>query len=304
MLSIQFSGEIKKQNHMKRFFVLLLLLCTITEVSKAQFWKPPTPPYQGKTTFCFDETMVLDTIPHPDSLTYEDDYRNLFYYIYDTAGCPASAPSLRLNNSGSDAHKLTFDGKVPHNHPFDLYIKAVRLWQPDKINHQFLYADSCQKISIHVDSLPIPFLPSDTTIAFGDSLNLQTKSYPRITWSTGSASQNIWAKDPGQYWVEVESANGCLGSDTFKLNVQQPNSVFSNSAQQHKITVFPNPNNGSFTLKANAWGSLEIIDLTGKTVYKKNIEAGLTEISLPPINEGIYFLKESATGTTTKLLIN
>ncbi|MCB0801977.1 MAG: T9SS type A sorting domain-containing protein [Flavobacteriales bacterium] len=286
---------------MKKSLLIICCFTIISNIVNAQYWKPGTPNYTGKTTFCFDEIMVLDTIEHPDSLTYESDYENSFYYIYDTSGCPTT-PGLNLNTKGSDGHKLTFDGKVPHNRPFDLYIRSVRLWSPDKVNHQFLHSDSCQKITISVDTLPTPKLTNDTLIKQGDSLMLSVKNYTKTKWSTGDTSTSIVVKVGGKYWVEVESQNGCKGSDTMELTIEKPNSVFINNTSK-SISLFPNPNQGVFTINTNSSSSIRVINLTSKQVANLNLNKGGNSVDLSHLEEGMYILVDDKSGTYTRLSI-
>jgi uncharacterized membrane protein len=73
------------------------------------------------------------------------------------------------------------------------------------------------------------------------------------------------------------------------------------SSLSNGITIFPNPNSGTFTLSVNAnVGDLhiEITDITGRVVYsslENNVSAGFTkQISLENISSGLYQVKLSA----------
>ncbi len=63
------------------------------------------------------------------------------------------------------------------------------------------------------------------------------------------------------------------------------------------IKLYPNPNNGSFTieysLSNNASGAVEITDAAGRLFYAKDLSkySFIHQINLSTINEGIYFLK-------------
>ena len=53
--------------------------------------------------------------------------------------------------------------------------------------------------------------------------------------------------------------------------------------------VFPNPSNGLFTVKAVGIYTLEVTDVSGRSVYTANGN-GQTEIDLSHLKAGIYML--------------
>ncbi len=65
---------------------------------------------------------------------------------------------------------------------------------------------------------PTVDLGSDTTICMGDSVVLDAQN-PGATylWSIGSTTPAINAYAPGEYWVRVTNANGCVGTDTINI---------------------------------------------------------------------------------------
>lgn len=69
-----------------------------------------------------------------------------------------------------------------------------------------------------------------------------------------------------------------------------------------QLSIFPNPNNGNFTLNyslpQNYSGKLEIFDITGKLVHHQILPAWSTvqQISLQTIKAGVYFLKIETNG--------
>ncbi len=86
-----------------------------------------------------------------------------------------------------------------------------------------------------------------------------------------------------------------------KVTLSSSAGVKQTSISKDNIVIFPNPNNGVFTIKGNLNStadknvSFEIIDMLGQSVYNKNvvIEKGSinTQILLPSITTGVYFLK-------------
>ncbi len=69
-------------------------------------------------------------------------------------------------------------------------------------------------------ALPIPDLGLDQTICPGDSFEFDAGVFDSYAWyqlGTGT-NQTLWAKDAGEYSVEVTDANGCKDSDTVVLS--------------------------------------------------------------------------------------
>jgi len=65
--------------------------------------------------------------------------------------------------------------------------------------------------------LPAPrgFLAEDTAVCSYGSLVIQPKNmYPSYSWSNGATSSAISVTRPGEYWLQVINAKGCVGRDT------------------------------------------------------------------------------------------
>ncbi len=63
---------------------------------------------------------------------------------------------------------------------------------------------------------------------------------------------------------------------------------------QSNFVVYPNPNNGSFTLlmKENSNALVEVIDVLGKVVYSQKLQnTNAINISLENVNKGLYFVR-------------
>lgn len=64
----------------------------------------------------------------------------------------------------------------------------------------------------------IPF--GRTDLCQGDSVILSADTfYTFYAWSTGAMTQSIIAKTAGKYWLQVEDANGCKGTDSLDISV-------------------------------------------------------------------------------------
>ena len=70
--------------------------------------------------------------------------------------------------------------------------------------------------------------PRDTTFCVGGAAILNPSPNPieNYLWSTGDTTGSITVSTSGTYWVRVDSANGCSGTDTITVTVDPP--VFVN----------------------------------------------------------------------------
>lgn len=70
-------------------------------------------------------------------------------------------------------------------------------------------------------------------------------------------------------------------------------SSFIDNAELEKTLIYPQPNNGCFTLKLendNTFNSLKIIDLSGRIIIEQSISNNNTDFNLSFLDSGIYYL--------------
>lgn len=118
------------------------------------------------------------------------------------------------------------------------------------------------------------------------------------TWSTSSNSSTI-AVSPSvttSYTVTGTDANGCTNTATITQTVSIcadiNNSTFN--TQYSTFLVYPNPNNGIFTIELPVDAKLEIINALGQTVFNENKLYGNYAIDLSSYQNGIYIIKLSS----------
>jgi gliding motility-associated-like protein len=117
-----------------------------------------------------------------------------------------------------------------------------------------------------IKPLPISFLPNDTTLCAGETLNLQPiGSFVSYAWSTGGNSSSIQVKDPGNYALEVTDKYGCVGDDTTlvkskscPLEIFFPNAFTPNKDGRNdtfKPVILATPINYQLSI-CNRWGQV------------------------------------------------
>jgi PKD repeat protein len=142
------------------------------------------------------------------------------------------------------------------------------------------------------------FTGMDFTVQFTNN-STNAESY---VWDFGDGNTSIEANpshiyaEAGSYMVTLE-ANNTICADEIVYEVQVPIVGLHEIAEEEGINIFPNPNNGSFTIDI---GSLKpvyeilVLDLTGKRVVvdRSNIiNNSLLTIDLLNPGCGIYFLQ-------------
>lgn len=155
-------------------------------------------------------------------------------------------------------------------------------------------------------------LGNDTTINIGDTFVItgptQMASY---NWSDNSTTyQTSFIGNSGNIGnniisLSIVDSNGCIFSDTVKVTVTNINSIPNIESEDIKISIYPNPTNGTINIiSLNETDEIIVVNYLGQTVHfekpnKKNISLSLE-------NEGIYFLTVTSKNqrTTRKIIVS
>jgi len=123
-------------------------------------------------------------------------------------------------------------------------------------------------------------------------------------WSTGETTQTVnydqsnFAAGTDTTITVVVDNNGCMASDTIVITVIDDVSI-DGALGNVDVSVFPNPNDGRFTLAINgAEGefNMEIVNLAGQVVYSQIIEANnnfVKDVDISEFATGVYYIKLS-----------
>jgi hypothetical protein len=105
---------------------------------------------------------------------------------------------------------------------------------------------------------------------------------PAIIYPNSSVSMTLTGTD----------ANGCAGTTVLNLNVDECTGLSSFIAG-NDIELYPNPNNGEFTIEGGGNSGLDITltDMTGRVVAVKHSPAGSAQVDISDLASGIYYAK-------------
>jgi hypothetical protein len=137
-------------------------------------------------------------------------------------------------------------------------------------------------------------------------------------WSTGETTQTIEVDTTGMdennnrnISVVVTNENNCPAEDEIVIHFIDCSGIDENTSLSG-VTIFPNPNNGRFTIQMDVQEeqemTMEVLSITGKIVYSEKVHVDKGRFSktwnLQPLNNQMYYLRMSSErGTVIKKLI-
>ena len=113
-------------------------------------------------------------------------------------------------------------------------------------------------------------------------------------WSNGGTGPTIIVSTGGIYCVTVTDLCADLANDCKNITMLADTTVeISEGNIQNKIAIYPNPNNGRFSIESTQIiKDFEIYNCLGKLIYKKDpMEKGTTPVNIEEYASGIYLLK-------------
>jgi hypothetical protein len=91
----------------------------------------------------------------------------------------------------------------------------------------------------------------------------------------------VFTQGDGTYGLTATDANGCVVTSSYVLNTVG----IEEQASSFPLAVYPNPNDGRFTVVAEGLGgsavALEVLDLSGRIVHQQRINAAQGRVNEP-----------------------
>jgi len=263
-------------------------------------------------------TQTIETDPLPDG--------EAWYKVTVTVGGATYSDSLRVTFTGPDTD-LGPDTALCPNHSIILDAGSgngyTYLWSDGHtsrtipVNAAGTYsvtvtdANGClgqDTIVVTIHTLPVITLSYDNNLLQADYQN----GSQYIWYLDGSllslgSDYAITPENSGDYYTKVTDENGCtVFSDTLHVSVTGIGDL-----RDGEITLYPNPNNGLFTIRLNSPEKIEEISLynaLGKQVYIEKPATPLLqekELNLSGLPAGIYILHLKTTNRirTLKIMI-
>jgi hypothetical protein len=149
-------------------------------------------------------------------------------------------------------------------------------------------------------------LGPDTSFCGNLSVTLDAGAgFAGYLWSDGSTGQvntvdsTLYGLGLATYWVDVTDIGGTIRRDSISVNFLDCSSVFEFSSGL-KVSVYPNPNHGQFTIQADGLKEkldITLTDVSGKIILKRQMASpGKEEIEIGNYPKGRYLLRLSSAG--------
>jgi len=159
------------------------------------------------------------------------------------------------------------------------------------------------------------FTADQTDLCDGEMVNFTSNSIGEITsynWTfeggdpetSDEENPSVVYTVPGTYNVSLTVGDGTNENTLTKEGfIVVHNCTGLGEVQAFTMEVYPNPNNGQFTIKVNQTAKVEIISAVGHTVYTNEF-IGKETIDLANQAEGVYFVKvETETESTVEKIV-
>jgi len=165
-----------------------------------------------------------------------------------------------------------------------------------------LSCDATNTVEVDVNPNPtVTAVSSPTAICIGQSATLTAEG-------AGTSGTYIWTGGPGAvtsattvvtpiadqtYTVNGTDANGCKGKSTYQLIVAICTGISVNSANTANLSIYPNPNNGEFTISTDQAITLQITNELGQQVKTITLNKNNTDVKISSLPNGVYFITGS-----------
>ena len=139
----------------------------------------------------------------------------------------------------------------------------------------------------------------------GGGASTYTWTAPLVTLIGTTVSVNPLS--PTVYSVTGKDINGCVGTNSLQVKVITCTGIGEPLQNQDMMFVYPNPNNGSFTIQGEREIELSIINELGQTIQSIRLSAQNNyRASVMDIAKGIYFVvgKDDSTIKTQKIIVS
>lgn len=199
---------------------------------------------------------------------------------YAMANQTPVAPVRLLHIHGTSDNVVGYDG-------YSQYFGSNLGLGVDAILNYWRNANGCTDEPI-IDSLP------DT---HNDGLRFVQYVYPgtkELRFLKVIGGTHSWYRNANQYDISyIDYIHDFFTGKNAVNNVNNPTTG--------DLKVYPNPTNGQIKIELSSPTTVEVIDIQGRTIFHKQFDAGIANLDLQGIDNGIYFVKGN--GLTEKIIL-
>jgi hypothetical protein len=157
-------------------------------------------------------------------------------------------------------------------------------------------ANGCENTAVStvsINALPtVVAVTNNTLLCTGFTATLSASGANTYTWSTTENTSDIAVSPTVQttYTVTGTDANGCENTTTITQDVDACTGIATVN-NPNAISVYPNPNNGMFTIELTTQANVEVVNAIGQTLLTQTLEIGKSSLDIQNQADGIYFVK-------------
>jgi hypothetical protein len=149
-------------------------------------------------------------------------------------------------------------------------------------------------IVMNVSPHPVIMVTSSSSlVCAGEAVALAANGANTYTWS-GGGSNAVLLVTPTittTYSVTGASINNCYGTTAFTQSVSACTGINTINETNNSLELFPNPNNGNFSVRTSSAMNLSILDQTGRVIRSLSTnDTGTGSINITGLADGIYFV--------------
>ncbi len=148
------------------------------------------------------------------------------------------------------------------------------------------------------DAPTVQAIASSTIICAGENVTLTATGADTYTWSSNNSFvlgvQAVLAPSYGTlYNLEGSNSSGCHAKATTSISVSPCIGINEINGTLNNTQLYPNPNNGQFTLEFTNENEkvIEVLDLTGRLVLTTKSNGNKTEINMSEFSAGVYYVR-------------
>lgn len=153
-------------------------------------------------------------------------------------------------------------------------------------------------VSVSVNPLPVVIVTAlSPTICTGESASLTASGANSYLWN-GGATTSIIAVNPTvtTTYTVTGTANSCSSATAVTQVVNDCTGLSKLQNTNMDASVYPNPNNGEFTIRISQETTVKILNGIGQVVYSGNLVNGENQVTLANQPKGIYFVQVKQDG--------
>lgn len=162
---------------------------------------------------------------------------------------------------------------------------------------------------ITVKNLPlIASLASANQMCTGETVTLTATGANSYTWSSNNnyivgASVLVSPFVTTTYTVTGTDVSGCKGFNFTAVAVSPCTELGELNSSLHDVKLFPNPNNGNFTLETGGDDekTIELTDIAGKLISTQKTSTKKIYVQVNELTPGLYFMKITSHHSTSVL---